>query len=126
MLLTLTSADAQDRNEIHPDEQKESDWVNDVPCIKESQGLGFIKGREYRLCFKFSANELQPKPGGGTNWPTLRFESYTKGTNKNLTGIDLKVDHVEDHPGLITDKVEPIGPERGFGTLSYFDDYVWR
>lgn len=126
LLLTLTSAAAQDRNEIHPDEQKESDWVNDVPCIKESQGLGFIKGREYRLCFKFSANELQPKPGGGTNWPTLRFESYTKGTNKNLTGIDLKVDHVEDHPGLITDKVEPIGPERRFGTLSSIQEFVTK
>ena len=58
LLLTLTNAAAQNRNEIHPDEQVESDWVNDVPCSKESQGLGFIKGREYRLCF-FRTSEVK-------------------------------------------------------------------
>src|SRR6267143_4267423 len=123
LLLPVPISRAQNGNEIHPDEQVEGDWVNDVPCSKESQGLGFIKGREFRLCFKFNANELQPKPGGGTNWPTLRFESYTKRGNKNLTGIDLKVDHVEDHPGLIIDKVETVGSERNFGRLSSIQEF---
>ncbi|MBA2703431.1 MAG: hypothetical protein H0U60_06235 [Blastocatellia bacterium] len=126
LLVPVTTAPAQNGNEIHPDEQVEGDWVNDVPCSKESQGLGFIKGHEFRLCFKFSANELQPKPGGGTSWPTLRFESYTKRTSPNLTGVDLKVDHVEDHPGLIIDKVEPIGPERNFGRLSSIQEFVTK
>lgn len=123
LLAPLTIAPAQNRNEIHPDDHVEADWVDEVPCSKESQGLGFIKEREFRLCFKFNANELQPKPGGLTNWPTLHFESYTKRTNKNLTSIDLKVDHDDDHRGLIIEKVEAIGPERKFGTQSSMQEF---
>lgn len=123
LLLRPVVAPAQNQSEIHPDDHVEADWVDEVPCSKESQGLGFIKEHEFRLCFKFNANELQPKPGGITNWPTLHFESYTKRTNKNLTGIDLKVDHDDDHRGLIIEKVEAIGPERKFGRLSSIQEF---
>lgn len=116
LLLPVSMTRAQNPNEPHPDE--EDSWVKDVPCKdKETEGQGFIKGFEFRLCFSFTANELQPKTGS-TNYTILNFESYTKRTNKNLTGIVLTVDHADDHPGLITDKVEEMGPERNFGQLS--------
>ena len=119
LLLPSSLTLAQTANEQHPEEQVDDSWVKDVPCRdnKETEGHGFIKGLEFRLCLSFTANELQPRTGN-INWTNLRFESYTKRTNKNLTAIVLKVDHEDDHPGLITDKVEAIGPARRYGQSS--------
>lgn len=122
ILAAIPTGVGQSPSERHPDQLKEDAWVLEVPCRgnEEREGIGFIKEREFRLCFDFNEFELQPKPGVEANWVPLTIVSYTKGTGQNLTDIKLSADHPEYHPGLTIDNrtVEMVGPQRPFGNLT--------
>jgi len=106
--------------EVHPEEFNDDPWVSEVPCRGDSkrEGRGFIRDREFRLCFKFEENMLQPTAGGGTNYSDLLILSYTSKGQPNLSEITIDRILPEEHPGLIFGEIIPLGPERSSATSS--------
>jgi hypothetical protein len=116
LILTLlpcsaTTVFAQRVPELHPDDFTDEPWVEEVTCKGEAK-TGFIGVREFRLCFNFEPNMLQPTSVGTTNTSELTIISYTKKGQGNLSAISIQRVLPEEHPGLAIGTVSPIGPER--------------
>lgn len=118
-LLLLSALQTSFAQELHPEELQDEPWVSEVVCRgdEKKERRGFIGDREYRFCFLFSEDKLQPTLEGTPNFSDLYITSYTKKGEPNLTRIDILRLFPEEHPGLIIGEASPLGPERS-STLS--------
>lgn len=113
-LILLTALRTTFAQELHPDELQDEPWVKEVVCRGDQnrERRGFIGDREFRFCFLFSEDKLQPTLEGTPNYSDLYITSYTKKGQPNLTTIDVVRLFPEEHPGLILGDANPLGPER--------------
>lgn len=102
---------AQQVAEHNPEDFNDEPWVAEVVCKADAK-TGFIGDQQFRLCFEFEVNMLQPTSLGMTNSSQLTILSYTKKGQGNLTGINIQRVLSEEHPGLAIGAVTPRGPER--------------
>ncbi len=114
VLILLSAIQTTFGQELHPDELQEEPWVSEVVCRgdEKKERRGFIGDREFRFCFLFSEDKLQPALEGTANYSDLYITSYTKKGGPNLTSIDIVRLFPEEHPGLIIGEANPLGPER--------------
>ena len=106
--------------EFHPEQFNDDPWVAEVSCRGnvKTEGRGFIRDREFRLCLNFQEKMLQPTLGGGTNLSELYILSYTNKGQPNLSEIQIERVLPEEHPGLLIGEVLPLGPERNSAVSS--------
>jgi hypothetical protein len=116
LFCTVTAASAQSSKEVHPDDQTEEMWVNDVPC-KERAKIGVIANRKYRICIEFIPADLRSNPSR-PNYVPISFESYIKRGDPNLSGIVMRVDHADIYPGLVLEDVRESLPNHDSGQCS--------
>src|SRR6266550_713310 len=125
LFLPLLKVSAQGPAELHPDDQSEETWMNDVPCKdKENEKVARVGGRNYRICIKFNTVDLRPNPGR-TNYVPVVFESYTKRGNANLTKIVISRDHENYYPGLIIEAIGDPWP-RNTGQSSSMTEFATK
>src|ERR1041385_7294534 len=123
LFLPVLNVSAQ---ELHPDDQAEESWINDVPCKgQESEKIGIVGNRNYRICIKFNTADLRPNPGR-TNYVPVVFESYVKRGTPNLTKIIINRDHETDYPGLIIDTIGDPWPPRNTGQSSSMTEFATK
>jgi hypothetical protein len=109
----------QARTEQHPEEIQEDPWVSEVSCRGNSkkEAQGSIANREFRLCFNFREDKLQPGSTGLPNSSDLTIISYTQAGQGNLSSINVEPANSAQYRGLIVGTATPMGPERS-STLS--------
>jgi hypothetical protein len=116
LFFTVIAASAQSPNELHPDDQTEGAWVNDVPC-KERAKIGVIGNRKYRICIEYNSADLRSL-SSRPNYVPVSFESYIKRGDPNLIGIVMAVDHADIYPGLVLEDVKESLPNHDSGQCS--------
>jgi hypothetical protein len=105
---------AQTAGEPNPEQFGNDPWVAEVPCRgTEKEQHGFIANREFRLCFSFTENLLQPTPAGTANSSDLHITIYTKKEAQSIMRIGLVRGSPEEHPGLIVETPILCGRETG-------------